>query len=84
MQTINFSNVRANLAATLDKVVENSEPLIVTRQSKEPVVVLSLSDYKALEETIYLMQSANNAKRLNRSIKQLEDGLGKQRELIEE
>jgi len=84
MQTINFSNARANLAATLDKVVENSEPLIVTRQSKEPVVVLSLSDYRALEETIYLMQSANNAQRLNRSIKQLEDGLGKERDLIEE
>ena len=44
MQTVNFSYARANLAKTLDKVVENSEPLIVTRQNKEPVVVLSLND----------------------------------------
>jgi len=84
VQTINFSKARANLANTLDTVVENSEPIIVTRQNKEPVVVLSLSDYKALEETIYLMQSSKNAKRLNESIAQLEAGLGIEKELIEE
>jgi len=37
-----------------------------------------------MEETAYLMQSEANAKRLNRSIAQLEAGLGKNRELIEE
>jgi antitoxin YefM len=84
MQIINFSIAKINLSDTLDKVVKNSEPVVVTRENKEPVVILSLSDYKALEETIYLMQSINNAKRLNRSIKQLENGLGKQKELIEE
>jgi len=84
MQTVNFTNVRQNLASTLDFVVDNSVPVTVTRQNKEPVVILSMKDYKAIQETIYLMQSQANATRLNRSIEQLERGLGKQRELIEE
>jgi len=59
-------------------------PIIVTRQNKEPVVIISLKDYRAMEETAYLLQSEANAKRLNRSIAQLEAGLGMQKELIEE
>jgi antitoxin YefM len=37
-----------------------------------------------MEETAYLLRSEANAKRLNRSIAQLEAGLGMQKELIEE
>ncbi len=58
-------------------------PVVVTRQNKESVVIISMKDYRAMGETAYLMQSEANAKRLNRSIAQLEAGLGK-RELIEE
>jgi antitoxin YefM len=84
MQTINFSQTRQNLAATFDAVVDDCMPVVVTRQNKESVVIISMKDYRAIEETAYLMQSHTNAKRLNRSIAQLEDGLGKKRELIEE
>ena len=84
MQTLNFSQTRQNLASTFDSVVDNSMPVVVTRQNKEPVVIISMKDYRAMEETMYLMQSEVNAKRLNRSIIQLEAGLGKKRELIEE
>ena len=82
MQTINFSQTRQNLASTFDLVVDNSMPVIVTRENKESVVIISIKDYRAIEETAYLMQSESNAKRLNRSIAQLEAGLGKKRELI--
>jgi len=84
MQTLNFSHTRQNLASTLDDVVDNAMPVIVTRQNKESVVIISMKDYRAMEETAYLMQSNVNAKRLNRAINQLEDGLGKTKELIEE
>jgi antitoxin YefM len=83
MYTYNVSQVRQNLAATFDKVVESHIPALVTRQNKEPVVILSRQDYRAMEETIYLMQSAANAERLNRSIAQLEAGEGTPRELID-
>jgi antitoxin YefM len=83
MQTMNFSQTRQNLASTFDAVVENATPVVVTRQNKESVVIISMKDYRALEETAYLMQSQENAMRLNRSITQLEEGKGQQRELIE-
>lgn len=83
MQTLNFSHTRQNLAATLDDVVDNAMPVIVTRQNKESVVIISMKDYRAMEETAYLMQSAVNAERLNRAINQLENGLGKTKELLE-
>lgn len=81
---MNFSQTRQNLASTFDAVVDDCMPIIVTRQNKEPVVIISLKDYRAMEETAYLLQSEANAKRLNRSIAQLEAGLGMQKELIEE
>jgi antitoxin YefM len=84
MKTMNFSQTRQNLASTFDAVVDDCMPIIVTRQNKEPVVIISLKDYRAMEETAYLLRSEANAKRLNRSIAQLEAGLGMQKELIEE
>jgi len=84
MQILNFSHTRQNLASTFDLVVDNAMPVTVTRQNKEPVVIISMKDYKAMEETMYLIQSQANAKRLNRAITQLESNLGKVQKLIEE
>lgn len=83
MQTITFSYTRQNLASTMDAVVNNHSPITITRQNKEPIVMISLGDYKSMEETAYLMQSINNASRLNEAINQLEAGLGTARELVE-
>lgn len=83
MQTTTFSYTRQNLASTMDRVVNDHSPVIITRQNKEPVVILSLSDFKSMQETAYLMQSTNNATRLNNAIEQLEAGFGTARELIE-
>ena len=83
MHTLNVSQVRQNLAATFDRVVESHVPALITRQSKEPVVILSQRDFRAMEETIYLMQSTANAQRLNRSIAQLEANEGTSRELVD-
>ena len=84
MRTVNFSHTRQNLASTFDSVVDDCTPVVVTRQNKESVVIISMKDYRAMEETAYLMQSQANAKRLNRAIEQLENAQGTTRELIEE
>ena len=84
METFNFSHTRQHLASTFDFVVDNAMPVTVTRQNKESVVIISMKDYRAMEETMYLMQSQVNATRLNRAITQLESGLGKVHRLIDE
>lgn len=84
MYTETFSATRKNLASTMDYVVANHTPITITRQNKESIVMISLEDYKSIEETAYLMQSRNNANRLNCAIYELENGRGIQKELIEE
>jgi len=84
METMTFSQTRQKLATAMDVVVDNHTPIIITRQNKEPVVMISLNDYKSIEETAYLMQSSVNASRLNSAITKLEAGRGKTRELLEE
>jgi antitoxin YefM len=83
MDAITYSAARANLASTMDRVCSDHEPLIITRNGEKAVVMLSLEDYKALEETAYLLRSPSNARRLLSSIAQLNAGKGTPRELAE-
>ena len=81
MDAITYSAARANLAKTMDRVCEDHEALIITRNGEQSVVMLSLEDYKALEETAFLLRSPTNAKRLLASVAQLTAGQGTEREL---
>lgn len=84
MKTASVSALRRNLAATLDQVVENHEPLVVTRDGGKPaVVILSLEDFASYEETDYLLKNPANASRLKAAIKSLASGRGTERDLIE-
>lgn len=81
MDAITYSSARANLANTMNRVCEDHEPLIITRNSEQSVVMLSLEDYQALEETAYLLRNPANAKRLLSATAQLSAGRGVAREL---
>ncbi len=83
MNTITYSAARAGLAQTMKKVCENHEPVIITRQKEDSVVMLSLEDFRSLEETAYLLRVPKNARRLLESIAELERGGGKARKLAE-
>ena len=82
MDAMTYSSARANLAGVMNRVCEDHEPMIITRNGYQSVVMLSLEDYKALEETAYLLRTPNNARRLISAIAQLNAGKGEQRELI--
>ncbi|MHB0981179.1 MAG: type II toxin-antitoxin system Phd/YefM family antitoxin [Thermoleophilia bacterium] len=83
MDAIPYTKLRANLAAEMDRVCEDHAPVIVTRKSCASVVMISLDDYEALEETSYLLRSPKSARRLLESIVELESGGGTERELAE-
>ena len=84
MKAISYSTVRANLAKTMEAVCDDHAPVIVTRQNERSVVIISLEDYEALQETAYLLRSPKNAQRLFESISELEQGQGVVNDLIEE
>ena len=81
MDAITYSAARANLASTMDRVCNDHETLIITRNGAQSVVMLSLEDFKALEETAYLLRNPTNAKRLLAAATQLNAGKGVERKL---
>jgi antitoxin YefM len=68
MHVLTFSQARAGLKQTMDDVCRDHEPAIITRQRGDAVVMLSLDDFNSMEETLYLLGTAGNAKRLRESI----------------
>ena len=83
MEATTYTTVRQNLAKTMEKVCKDHSPVIVTRKKNDSVVIMSLEDYEALEETAYLLRSPKNTRRLIESIAQLEEGKGTEKDLIE-
>ena len=82
MQTVNYSEARDNLKALMDKAVADRAPILVTRQRGENVVVISASEWAGMEETLHLMASPANAKRLLDGIARLDAGEAEEHALL--
>ncbi len=76
MTAISYTAARENLAATMDKVCADHAPVIITRNRDQAVVMMSLEDFEALEETAFLLRNPKNAKRLMSAVAQLDAGKG--------
>jgi antitoxin YefM len=83
MDAISYTTAAENLAETMDRVCDDHETIIVTRDDRRSIVMMSLADYNSLEETAFLLRSPKNAQRLLASIAELEAGNGKERELLD-
>ncbi len=83
MDTITYTSARGNLAKTMEKVCDDHSPVVITRKTAKPVVMMSLEDFEALEETAYLLRSPKNARRLLESVAELEAGKGSEKGLID-
>lgn len=73
MDAIPYSTAHANLADVMDRVCSDHAPTVITRADGKAVVMMALDDYNSLEETVYLMRSPKNARRLLDSMVALED-----------
>ncbi|WP_096086611.1 type II toxin-antitoxin system Phd/YefM family antitoxin [Agaribacterium haliotis] len=83
MQSISYTAARNSLAKTMEQVCQDHAPVAITRKGEGAVVMISMEDYQALEETAYLLRSPKNAKRLIESVAELGQGKGTERELLE-
>lgn len=79
MDTMTYTAVRVNLARAMDRVCDDHEALIITRNVEQSVVMLSLEDYKTLEESADLLRTFANAKRLFSAVAQLKAGKGERK-----
>ena len=76
MKAITYTAARENLASTMNCVCEDHDPVVITRNRDQAVVMLSLEDYESLQETAFLLRAPANARRLLESIASLEKGKG--------
>lgn len=83
MDVINFSGTRANLESVMDQVVRDRTPVVLCRKNGEAVVMVSLADWNATEETTYLLSQKSNATRIGAAIAELGAGKGEEHDLIE-
>ena len=84
MIAANYTEFRTGLKNFLDNVEFNNETLIIKRGSGKGTVLISLDEYNSIMETLHLLSSKKNAKRLFESIDQMRTGKKAQRKLIEE
>lgn len=82
MQTVSYTEARDNLKKVLDKAVADRAPILITRQRGENVVMISAEEWAGMEETLYLLASPANAKRLLDGIARMDAGEGEEHELI--
>jgi antitoxin YefM len=74
MIAANYSEFRKDLKKYLDSVEDDNETLVIKRKSGKGTVLISLSEYNAIMETMHLLSSKRNANRLHESIQQLKTG----------
>ena len=84
MDAITYTQARKNFTSVMNRVCDDHAPIIITRQSERPVVMMSLEDYSAIEETMYLLKSPANARRLYKALEKLKEGSYQKQDLIEE
>ena len=81
MRTLTFSEARNQLKQVLDDVARDHVVALIKRRDAEDAVVMSLSDYNALQETLHLLSTPANSAHLMESIAQLRAGKAKARKL---
>lgn len=52
----------------MKKATDDREPITITRNGHEPVVVISMEEFESMEETLHLLSSPANAERLRQGL----------------
>ncbi len=65
-----LSEFRANAASMIEQVKKEHRPLVITQHGKSSAVLLEVSDYEKMLDTIELLQEINQARQ------EVEEGKG--------
>jgi antitoxin YefM len=72
-----YTQLRADLASILDRVVKDQDVVIVRRRSGKDVALIPAAELAGVIETAHLLRSPKNAERLLRALRRAEKGEGK-------
>ena len=77
MKTFSYNGSAEQFIEIFDYVEAHREEATITRAEHEPTVVMPLSEYESLRETMYLMNSPTNTRHLMDLIAHLEQHIHK-------
>ncbi len=84
MKTISEKAAQQDLGSIVESVWEHREPVVIHRENGHSAVVISLEDFKEMDETEYLLSSPENARRLLAAIGDHKNGINlTERELVD-
>lgn len=72
MTTITYSAARKELAKTIKNVLDNREPITISKKEGK-VIMMSLDDWNAWQETFALLSNPHMAQKLKEGIKEFEN-----------
>jgi len=83
MNMVTVNEAKRNLDLLIANVVSKDEPTIIKTDTGQQIVLLSLDEFNAWQETVYLLSNPANAAHLRQSIAEAQLGKIAERELIE-
>lgn len=83
MDVLNYTEFRKNLAKSLDRVSDDAEIVVVSRSKNKNVVVMGLNEYNSIQETLHLMSTTTNRRRLEEAIQESDNLVFSSHALIE-
>ncbi len=75
MTVVTIKEAKRDLDSLLAKVVSDAEPTIITTDTGQQIVLVSMEEYNAWQETAYLLSNPANAAHLRQSIEEAKKGL---------
>jgi antitoxin YefM len=72
-----YTHLRQSLAATLDRVADDREIVIIRRKGERTVAMVPADELAGLMETAHLLRSPKNARRLLTALRRAVEGKGK-------
>lgn len=74
MRTTSRTESQAQYSEALTAVANDREVIVIDRAGHDSVVMVPLDEYESLLETVHLMRSSANARRLLDAMERLEAG----------
>ena len=83
MTTVTLSEAKQNLEKLIEQVIADAEPIILSTEAGQEVVLLSLDEFNSWKETLYLLSNPANADHLRKSIAEARTGNFEEKTLVD-
>ena len=74
MNVVSVPEAKKNLEQLISEIVASMEPLIITADDGQQMVLLTMEEFSSWRETFYLLSTPANAAHLQRSILEAQTG----------